>query len=132
MGGLDHLLTFDCAKLIMDAEVEEMVMNMIGGIEVSEESVALDVIHHVGPAGEFLTQQHTYDHMRQFSQSKLYDRRARDTWLEQGAGNLTERAYARARYVIENHKPKPLPQAAAATMREIVAEYEAELGGKQS
>jgi trimethylamine---corrinoid protein Co-methyltransferase len=128
MGGLDHLLTFDYAKLIMDAEVEEMVMNVIGGIEVSEESVALDVIHHVGPAGEYLTQQHTYDHMRQFSQSKLYDRRTRDTWLEQGAENLTERAYEKARYIIENHKPKALPEAAATNMRTITAEYEAELG----
>jgi trimethylamine--corrinoid protein Co-methyltransferase len=132
MGGLDHLLTFDYAKLIMDAEVERMVMNVIGGIEVSDDSVALDVIHQVGPAGEYLTQQHTYDHMREFSQNKLYDRRTRDVWFEQGAENLTERAYEKARYIIENHKPKPLPEAAAATMRTITAEYEAELGVSQS
>jgi trimethylamine--corrinoid protein Co-methyltransferase len=128
MGGLDHLLTFDYAKLLMDAEVERMVMNVIGGIEVSADSVALDVIQQVGPAGEFLTQQHTYDHMREFSQNKLYDRRTRDIWLGQGAENLTERAYEKARHIIENHKPKPLPQAAAATMQTITAEYEAELG----
>jgi trimethylamine--corrinoid protein Co-methyltransferase len=132
MGGLDHLLTFDYAKLIMDAEVERMVMNFIGGIEVSDESVALDVIHQVGPAGEFMTQQHTYDHMRNFSQSKLYDRRTRDVWLEQGAENLTERAYEKARYIIENHKPKPLPEAAVVTMRTITAEYEAALDVSQS
>jgi trimethylamine--corrinoid protein Co-methyltransferase len=116
----------------MDAEVERMVMNVIGGIEVSDDSVALDVIHQVGPAGEYLTQQHTYDHMREFSQNKLYDRRTRDVWFEQGAENLTERAYEKARYIIENHKPKPLPEAAAATMRTITAEYEAELGVSQS
>ena len=109
-----------------------MVMNFIGGIEVTDESVALDVIHQVGPAGEFLTQQHTYDHMRKFSQSKLYDRRTRDVWLEQGAENLTERAYEKAKYIIENHIPKPLPEASVATMQTITAEYEAELGISQS
>ncbi len=128
MGGLDNLLTFDCAKLIMDAELARMVMNVIGGIDVSDDSVALDVIHRVGPAGEYLTQQHTYDHMHQFSQNKLYDRRTRDVWVNQGAKNLTERAYEKARHIIENHKPKPLSQAAAATMQTITAEYEAELG----
>ena len=132
MGGLDHLLTFDCAKLIMDAELERMVMNVIGGIEVSDDSVALDVIHQVGPAGEYLTQQHTYDHMRDFSQNQLYDRHTRDGWVEQGAKDLTERAYEKARYIIENHKPKPLPEGAAAAMQTIAAEYEAELGIKQA
>jgi trimethylamine--corrinoid protein Co-methyltransferase len=131
MGGLDHLLTFDYAKLIMDAELERMVMNVLGGIEVSDDSVALDVIHQVGPAGEYLTQQHTYDHMRDFSQNKLYDRRARDVWVEQGSKNLTECAYEKARYIIESHKPKPLPEAAVSAMQTITAEYEAELGTGQ-
>ena len=132
MGGLDHLLTFDYAKLIMDAEFERMVMNVIGGIEVSDDSVALDVIHQVGPAGEYLTQLHTYDHMRDFSQNKLYDRHTRDGWVEQGAKDLTERAYEKARFIIENHKPKPLPEGAAAAMQKITAEYEAELGIQQA
>ncbi len=132
MGGLDHLLTFDYAKLIMDAELERMVMNILGGIEVSGDSVALDVIHQVGPAGEFLTQEHTYDHMHNFSQNKLYDRRARDVWVEQGSKDLTECAYEKARYIIENHAPKPLPEGAAESMQAIAAEYEAELGISQA
>ena len=132
MGGLDHLLTFDCAKLIMDVELERMVVNVLGGIEVSDDSVALDVIQRVGPAGEFLTQEHTYDHMGDFSQNKLFDRRARDVWIEQGSKDLTERAYEKARHIIENHKPKPLPEAAAAAMQTIIAEYGAGLGIGQS
>jgi trimethylamine--corrinoid protein Co-methyltransferase len=125
-------LTFDYAKLIMDSELERMVMNILGGIQVSDDSVALDVIHQVGPAGEYLTQQHTYDHMHDFSQNKLFDRRTRDGWNEQGAKDLTERAYERARYIIENHQPKALPEGAAAAMQTIAAEYEAELGIGQS
>lgn len=108
-----------------------MVMNILGGIDVSEDSVALDVIHRVGPAGEFMTQEHTYDHMRDFSQNKLYDRRSRDVWLEKGARDLTECAYEKARYVIENHNPKPLPEGASAAMQAITAEHEAELGIRQ-
>jgi trimethylamine--corrinoid protein Co-methyltransferase len=131
MGGLDHLLTFDYAKLIMDAELERMVVNILGGIEVSEESVALDVIQQVGPAGEFLTLEHTYNHMHDFSQNRLYDRRTRDVWNEQGAKDLTECAYEKARHIVENHTPRPLPEGAAEAMQEITAEYETELGISQ-
>ncbi len=132
MGGLDHLLTIDCAKLIMDAELERMVMNILGGVDVSASSVALDVIHQVGPAGEFMTQEHTYDHMRDFSQNILYDRRSRDVWLEKGGKDLTECAYEKARYIIENHNPKPLPEGASVAMQKITAEYAAELGISQA
>jgi trimethylamine--corrinoid protein Co-methyltransferase len=70
--------------------------------------------------------------MRDFSQNNLYDRHARDVWVEQGSKNLTARAYEKARYIIENHKPKPLPEGAAPAMQTITAEYEAELGIKQA
>ena len=132
MGGLDHLLTIDCAKLIMDAELERMVMNILGGIDVSADSIALDIIHRVGPAGEFMTQEHTYDHMRDFSENKLYDRRGRDVWVEQGSKDLTECAYEKARNIIENHEPEPLPEGAAESMQAIMAEYKAELGISQT
>ena len=66
------------------------------------------------------------------TQANVTNAQAARFWFEQGAENLTERAYEKARYIIENHKQKPLPEAAAATMRTITAEYEAELGVSQS
>jgi trimethylamine--corrinoid protein Co-methyltransferase len=127
-GGLDQLLTFDYAKLIMDAELIQMIMNVVGGIEVTDESIGLDVIHQAGPLGEYLTHDHTYRHMSEVSSSSLFDRTLRDDWVSAGGRDLTERAYEKAKAIREHHNPTPLPEGAAEAMRTIVADYEAELG----
>jgi trimethylamine--corrinoid protein Co-methyltransferase len=45
-----------------------------------------------------------------------------------GGRDLTERAYEQAQYILENHKPAPLPEGTDRAMRAIVEEYEEELG----
>ncbi len=130
-GGLDQLLTFDCAKLVMDVELIRMITRVVSGVDVTDAGMALDVIHQVGPGGEFMTHDHTYDHVRELSQSDLFDRNMRDVWMEAGGKDLTERAYERAQYIIQNHKPKPLPRGAQETMGSIVEEYDRELGVKR-
>ena len=127
-GGLDQLLTFDYAKLVMDVELIGMIKKVISGIDVTDEAIALDVIHQLGPAGEFLSHDHTYDHMKEMSRGTLFDRNTRDFWIAAGGKDLTERAYEMARYILGHHKPKSLPKNAAETMRSIVEDYEAELG----
>jgi trimethylamine:corrinoid methyltransferase-like protein len=82
------LLTFDYAKLIMDAELIRMITRVVKGIDVSDGAVALDVIQQVGPGGEFVTHDHTYDHMRELSQSTLFDRNMRDVWVAAGGKTL--------------------------------------------
>ncbi|NIS67734.1 MAG: Trimethylamine methyltransferase MttB [Proteobacteria bacterium] len=126
-GTLNQLLTFDYAKLVMDAELIRMITRVIKGIDVSNENVAIDVIQQVGPGGEFVTHGHTYDHMKEISQTYLFDRNMRDDWVAAGGKDLTERAYEKARYILGRHKPKPLPKGAAETMRSIVKDYEVEL-----
>ena len=127
-GSINQLLTIDYAKLVMDAELIRMIMQVIRGIDVNDKTMALDVIHEVGPGGEFLTHSHTMDNMRELSRSDLFDWNTREVWVEAGEKDLTERAYERARYILENHKPKPLPNGAVETMRKILVDYEEELG----
>jgi trimethylamine--corrinoid protein Co-methyltransferase len=65
--------------------------------------------------------------MRELSGSDLFDWNTLEIWLEIGGKNLTERAYERVRYILENHKPMPLPDGAAEAMRSIIEDYEDEL-----
>ncbi|MFQ5842468.1 MAG: trimethylamine methyltransferase family protein, partial [Thermodesulfobacteriota bacterium] len=104
------------------------IAKVVRGIDVSDEAMALEIIQQVGPGGEFVTHGHTFDHMRELSQSTLFDRNMRDVWVAAGEKDLTDRAYEKARYILQHHKPKPLPRGAAETMRSIVEDYEAELG----
>jgi trimethylamine--corrinoid protein Co-methyltransferase len=127
-GCLDQGLTFDFAKLVMDAEQIQRILYTIKDVDLSIEALALDVIHEVGPGGEFLSHEHTYDHMRNMSQSDLFDRRTRQEWMQSTeAEDLTNRAYERAKKIIENHEPMDLWPNSAQTMKEIISDFEAEL-----
>jgi trimethylamine--corrinoid protein Co-methyltransferase len=127
-GSLESGLTFDYAKLIMDCEQINRIGHVIKGIEVSDETMAVDIIKSIGPGGEFMTCQHTFDNMRQMSMSKLFDRRNRDAWQKHTGGrNLTERAYTEAQKIIAEHTPLPLPDGATEEMRRIIADYEKKL-----
>ena len=124
-GCLESGLTFDFAKLLMDSELFNNIYKVLKGIEINEQTMALDLIHEVGPAGEYLTRKHTFDHMRQMSTSSLFDRRNRQKWMESSnSKDLTTRAYERANDILKTHKPLELPQGAKREMKEIIKEYE--------
>jgi trimethylamine--corrinoid protein Co-methyltransferase len=68
--------------------------------------------------------------MRSQSQTKLFDRRSRDGWMEATGGkSIVERAYEKAIDILQNHQPPPLPNGVSKEMRKIVKEFEKELKG---
>ncbi|ATW27249.1 [trimethylamine--corrinoid protein] Co-methyltransferase [Candidatus Formimonas warabiya] len=127
-GVLELGLTQDYAKLVLDVEAIRSIKRIMKGVEITDETLALDVIHQVGAGGEFLTHAHTFQHMREQSQPALFDRKTRDSWLKSGGKDAAERAYEEALHILENHRPKVLPPGAAGIMKEIIADYEKELG----
>ncbi|CAA7603417.1 trimethylamine-corrinoid protein Co-methyltransferase [Acididesulfobacillus acetoxydans] len=130
-GMLELGITFDYAQMLMDNEMARMVKQAVRGIRVSDETLAVDVVKEVGTAGNFISQDHTFTHMRTQSQSKLIDRRMRENWLAEGGKDFTERAYAEAISILENHRPEPLPDKVVAQLRAIVEETEVEYGIKK-
>ena len=130
-GMLELGVTFDYAQLLIDNEIARMVNKIVGGISVNKETLAVDAIKEVGSAGEFITKQHTFEHFREQSQSKLIDRRMREAWLEKGGKDLTTRAYEEAIQIMETHKPDPLPEGVPEKLRKIVEDAEKEYGLKE-
>ncbi|MBW2296010.1 MAG: trimethylamine methyltransferase family protein [Deltaproteobacteria bacterium] len=128
-GGIEYGLTFDYAKLIMDTEHIKSLNMAAGGLDVSDNSLALDVIESVGPGGEFLTHPHTMAHMRSMSSGGLFDRASREIWVENTEGrSITERSYEKARQILETHQALPLPDGAADLMASIIQDSENERG----
>ena len=121
-------MTIDYGQLVMDNEFARMIKQIVQGITVNDETLAVDVIHEIGVGKNFLSHDHTFKHMRSQSQPKLIDRRTREDWETGGQTDLYQRASEEARYILENHKPEPLPEDVLASIRSIVEEAEAELG----
>jgi trimethylamine--corrinoid protein Co-methyltransferase len=112
-------------QLLMDCEIYDVIRAMSRGIEVNEETLALDVIRAVGPGGHFLGQKHTRDHMRERWLPTLIDRRPYEEW-ERDRRGARERARDKARWILANHCPEPLDPGVAAELRRIIAGVEAQ------
>ncbi|MGD8521158.1 MAG: trimethylamine methyltransferase family protein [Desulfobacterales bacterium] len=132
-GALEQGLMIDYAKIVMDAEMIRMIQIAINGIEITDEKLAMDVIHEVGHGGAYITHEHSLRSMRSQSQTKLFDRRSRHDWMEHTQGKqIGDQAYETAMDILQNHQPCALPNGASESMSEIVSEFEKELkkGGK--
>ena len=83
-GLLDGSKTLSYAHLLMEAEVYGIVQKMAGGIEVNDETLALEVIRKVGPNGTYLAEKHTRTHMGEIWRPGIWDRTSYDAWLAAG------------------------------------------------
>ena len=128
LGMIEMGMTIDYGQLVMDNEFARMIKHVVQGIAVNDKTLAVDVIHEIGVGKNFLSHDHTFKHMRSQSQPKLIDRRTREDWEAGGRTDIYQRATEEARYILENHKPEPLPEHVLTTIRSIVEESEAELG----
>ncbi len=128
LGMIESGMTFDFGQLVMDDEFAAMIKQCVGGIPVNDETLALDVIHEIGPFQDFLSHDHTRAHMRSTSQPALIDRRVRDEWAAMGSSTLHERALVKARAIIETHVPDALPDGVPEELAAIITAAERELG----
>ncbi len=121
-------MTIDYGQLVMDNEFARMIKYTVQGIPVNDETLAVDVINEIGIGKDFLSHDSTYRHMRSQSQAELIDRKIREDWVKAGSTDIYQRAMEQARFILENHKPDPLPEDVLATIRSIVEEAETDLG----
>jgi trimethylamine--corrinoid protein Co-methyltransferase len=128
LGMIEMGMTIDYGQMVMDNEFAKMIKYVVQGIPVNDETLAVDVIHEIGVGKDFLSHENTYKHMKTQSQPKLIDRRTREDWNAGGQTDMHQRALAEARYILENHKPDPLPEDVLTTLRSIVQDAEEELG----
>lgn len=120
VGYLDSGLTGSLESLILGAEQIRWVKRFLAGVEVSDDTWALDAIADVGPGGQFLGHRHTLKHLRR-NMWKPYvaDHEGYDIWASGGSKDYAQRAREQARAVVASHKPEPIDAALDARLREL-------------
>ncbi len=128
LGMFETGVIMDYGQLVMDNEFAGMIKHMLQGIPVNDETLALDVIHEVGPFKDFLSHEHTLKHMYTAqTHPKLIDRKIREDWEIDGKLDIYQKSWEEARHIVETHRPEPLPEDVQNTIRSIVKETEEEL-----
>ncbi len=89
-------------------------------VEADDETLALDLVEELGPTGDYLSHQHTYQHFRDGHYADLADKRQYDSWVEQGGKSMEERAAEQVDTILQQHEPKPLPEDVRKALRDIV------------
>lgn len=109
-GLLEFCTTAAYEQYVIDDEIVGMVMRALRGVEVTDETLALEVIKQIGPGGHYLTHRHTLKYMRtELFSPKVSDRELREKWESQGGLDARERAKRIARRLLEEHRPEGLP-----------------------
>ena len=130
LGMLESGITFDYGQLLLDAEFARMIKFTVNGIRVDDDTLAVDVIREVGSSGDYLCRKHTLTHMRSQSRPEFIDRAMREKWEKAGSLTAHQRAMQKAKHILENHTPTPLPQDVLDKIRKIVSETEKKVADK--
>jgi trimethylamine--corrinoid protein Co-methyltransferase len=93
---LDSDLLVDFADVVFCNECMGALKRLSRPVEVTEESTALEVIKEVGPGGNFLIHEHTFDLFQdELWMPRIMEHRSYDSWEQDGCKDI--RAVARAR-----------------------------------
>src|SRR4030043_1779919 len=84
-GLVEFASTASYKQYVIDDEIIGMAMRAVRGIEVTDETIALDVYRRIGPGGNFLSDIHPGQWMRKEHYTpQLSDRQLRINWEKQG------------------------------------------------
>jgi len=121
-GYLDFGLTGSLEELVMVAEFIARNRRLLAAVEVSPETLAVDVLVKVGPGGDFLGQKHTSRHLRDGQwRPALLNRMSHDRWLESGGLDVTQKAHQKAVELLATHEVPALPADLVARIDAVIA-----------
>ena len=126
VGYLESGMTCSYEMIVINDEIISQVKRMLRGIQVTPESLALDVIDRIGPGGNFLEHRHTNQHFREVWYPRVFDRRAYAAWEEKGKPSAVSNARQMALELISRHEGQPLPQEKLNALRAILARADAQ------
>jgi trimethylamine--corrinoid protein Co-methyltransferase len=122
VGYLEGGMRNSIEQMVMCDEMIAYTKHFMKGLEINEDTLALDLIDEIGPFGDFMAADHTRAHYKEDWYPKLFDRKPYDDWSRAGGKTLRQRAQEKALKILATHKPEPLPAEVVARLDQIVAE----------
>jgi len=92
---------------VLANEIIDMVKVLMGGIEINDETLPLDLIERLGPRSNYLSESHTLKHFRKFWVPRIFDR---SMTRKEGVKDCEELLNEKTIEILKTHKPKPLPE----------------------
>jgi trimethylamine--corrinoid protein Co-methyltransferase len=130
VGWLEGGLTVGYEKMIIDMENLGMFQHFFQEVEISDETLALDMIAEVGPGGHHLGTPHTQARFKtEYYASTVADRQNYESWQLSGVGDTAMRANKIWKKMLANYEAPPMAEDRREALQEFVTRREEELTG---
>jgi len=131
-GSVGSCMALSPAQLVIDDEVMQIARRWVRGIRIDEESLAVNVIHKVGPRGHFIMEDHTVANLRtgELISTKIFDRDRFEAWQSKGSKTLEQKAREKGIALLAKHEVAPLPDEVLRELAAIVKRADADLAPK--
>ena len=119
IGQLESQRTVSLPQMVIDDDIAGVLYRIQRGIEVTEDSLAMDVISELGSRSDYLGHEHTLSRFRtevHYGSVTWTDRRER--WEEAGRPDLARRAEEKVAEILEGPRPCHLDEG---VRRELMA-----------
>ncbi len=127
-GWLGGGLTASFEKLIMDAEMLQMMAAYNEPLVVDDDTLALDSIKEVGPGGHHFGTEHTMKHYETAFYSPLLSNWDNyDLWTKRGQVTAEQRANKMWKQLLKEYQPPPLDPAIDKALQDFVEKRKAEI-----
>lgn len=122
VGMIDSVNTLYLPQIVIDAEIIGMIRVLLGEVEITQDSMLLDMVERVGIGGNFLREKETTRRIRagEHYRPAISARQTYDVWAAEGRDEV-DLAWERATAMLEAHaaRPAPLDDDRRARLREV-------------
>jgi len=125
VGLLLHGLLASPELMVFGNEIIDMVKVSMGGIEINDETLPLDLIERIGPRGTYISEKHTLKHFRKFWAPKIFDR---SVTKGEGVKNCEDLLNEMTLEILKTHEPKPPSEDVVKELRKIEARWFKQVG----
>jgi trimethylamine---corrinoid protein Co-methyltransferase len=120
VGYLEAGLITSPEMMVFTADMIDMMRHFTDGFGMGPEELAMEVIHEVGPGGNYLAEDHTLRHYREHWQPALFDRQRFDGWQASGSKGLRARLREKTLDIMASHQGTPVSQELAREVERIL------------
>ncbi len=127
-GTMEAETTNYLTQMVIDDELFANIKQLVNGVQVNDDTLAVDVIDQVGPRGQFMDTDHTFEHFREaLRPNDMFDHTFRENWEERGKPDIMDKARERVDQILKEHKVESLSDEQLEQIGEIEREAKIKL-----
>lgn len=127
-GWLEGGLVCSFEKLILDAQILQMLSAFLQPVDINREEIGIEAIREVGAGGHFFSAAHTLERYRTaFFEPMLSDWRNYESWQESGAKTAEIRANEIWKQLLREYEKPPIDPAIEEALGDYVAKRKSEI-----